>query len=74
MMLRKMKSYLILSICVKNFHCAREYVEDTDHLGSPSESPAAKAIRRQVRKNLCFYRNKAQRQIELVQTFFHSFY
>ena len=53
MVIGKMKSNLILSKCVKNFHCAREYVEDTDHLGSPSDSPATKAIRRQLRKK-CF--------------------
>ena len=53
MMIGKMKSNLILSIRVKKLHCAPEYVEDTDHWGSPSGSPAAKAIRGQLRK-MCF--------------------
>ena len=66
MMIGKMKSNLVLSICVKKFHCAREYVKDTDHWGSPSGSPATKAIRRQLRKKVFFYRDKAQRKIELV--------
>ena len=50
MIMGKMKSNVILSICVKKFHCAREYVEDNGYWGSPLGSPATKAIRRQLRK------------------------
>jgi hypothetical protein len=48
-MIGKIKSNLILSICVKKFHPAREHVEDAGPLGSPLRSPAVQSIPRQAR-------------------------
>ena len=48
MMIGEIESTLILSICVKNFHCPREHVYDADPLGSPLGSPAVQFIARQA--------------------------
>jgi hypothetical protein len=49
MMIGKIKSNPILSICVKNSHHAREHVENGGPLGSPLGSPAVQSIPRQAR-------------------------
>ena len=47
MMLGKIICTLVLSICVKKFHRAREYVEDAGPFGSSSGSPIVQSIHKQ---------------------------
>ena len=44
MMIGKTQPNLILSVCVENFHCAREHVEHAGPLGSPLGSLAVQSI------------------------------
>jgi hypothetical protein len=49
MMIEKIKSNRVFSICEKKFHCAREHEEDAGPSGSPLGSPAVQSIPSQAR-------------------------
>ena len=49
MMIGKIETTLVLSICEEEFHCDRENLEDAGPSCSPLGSPAVQSIARQAR-------------------------